>query len=527
MRLAIFGMSYLTALVISNCLHAEEVDPRFPSWIERAVASTAAIENADSASYANYQITYPLSRAGDAARALESAMKVTKTQLKLYALKAAAEAAHNSGDTKLCREIVAAGSSVDADQDYSFLQGAFLDLCFAAGLPEEALLYAERNYDPRMGPNAYLNVVTHYCSTGNRQAAEQIVEEKQLGDQGYLAMMRGFAAANQLDEAEEIGRMIKDPAILDQAHTLLATSLMRNGDMDAAKKEMALIKDPSRIQGYIPELTRERSRDLTLDELSTEFKDSTDRNIKSALLPRLVQELIKVNAFDEASQGIDEAVTAIEAAPQPEATSKFGTYGDIAAIANVRYLHLPIADALIEKNQRDAAAEQYKKASEALDMLPPEAAIVKSIGERHRILTLVKLDRIDDAIEVVEHLPKTGMNAKIATPIAVQLIKNGETDKALAFMESIPPMPIDNSERGEIAAALFDAHGVDRCLDYMASLDESEGAARAWQQLARVFAEQKRFDDLEKLYAAIDSKFGKAHVAIEVATRLQYPETKP
>jgi tetratricopeptide (TPR) repeat protein len=240
-----------------------------------------------------------------------------------------------------------------------------------------------------------------------------------------------------------------------------------------------------------------------------------------------VQELIKVNAFDEASQGIDEAVTAIEAAPQPEATSKFGTYGDIAAIANVRYLHLPIADALIEKNQRDAAAEQYKKASEALDMLPPEAAIVKSIGERHRILTLVKLDRIDDAIEVVEHLPKTGMNAKIATPIAVQLIKNGETDKALAFMESIPPMPIDNSERGEIAAALFDAHGVDRCLDYMASLDESEGAARAWQQLARVFAEQKRFDDLEKLYAAIDSKFGKAHVAIEVATRLQYPETKP
>lgn len=527
MRLVISWTCCLTSLVIPICLYAEEVDPRIQPWLERAIASTAAIVNSESASYANYQITFPLRRSGDTTQALESAKKVTNAQLKLHALKNAAESAHKTGDTELCREIVAAGCSAQTDQDFSFLQGAFLDLCFAAGLPEEALLYAERNYDPRMGPNAYLSVVAHYCSAGNREAAEKLVEKKLLGDKGYLAMMQGFAAANKLDEAEEISRKIKDLTIMHQVHSLLASVFIKKGNMDAARKEASLISNESRAREWVHEMAREWSRDLSLDELRTEFKNSTDRGVKSGLLPRFVQELIKVNAFDEASLAIDEAIAAIEADPQPDATSKFGTYGDIAAIANVRYLHLPIADAMIEKGQLDAAEEQYEKASEALDVLPREAAIVKSIGETLRIQTLVKLNRIDEAIEVVEQLPEMGMNAKIATPIAVHLIRNGETEKALALMDSIPPMLLDNSEQGEIAAALFEAHGVDRCLDYMATLDESESAARAWQQLARVFSDQKRFDDLEKLYTAIDSKFGKAHVAIEVATRLQFLGKQP
>lgn len=527
MRLVIGWTCCLTALVIPICLQAEDVDARLQPWIERAVASTTEIENADSASYANYQLAHVLARAGDAAGALEAANKVTNTQLKLYALKVAAKAAHEAGDTELCREIVAVGRSAETDQDVSFLQTGFLDLCYAAGLPAEALRYAERTYDPRMGPSAYLSVISHYCATGNRQAAEELVKEKLLGDKGYLAMMQGFTAANNLDEAEQIGRKIEDLTIMDQVHSLLAKVLMKKGDMDAARKEAALISNETRAREWLSELVREWSRDLSLDEIRTEFKNSTDRGVKSALLPRLMQELIKENAFAEASRALDEAVAAIEADPQPDASSKFGTYGDLAAVANVRNFHLSIAGALIEKNQLDAAAEQYEKARQALDALPPEAAIVKAMGETLRIQTLVKLNRGDEALEVVEQLPETGMRAKIAAPIAVHLIKTGETDKALALMASIPPMPVDVSERGEIAAALFDAHGMERSLEYVATLDESDGAARAWQQLGKSLVEQQRFAELEQLYAACDSQFAKAHLAIAVATRLQFPEKQP
>ena len=109
----------------------------------------------------------------------------------------------------------------------------------------------------------------------------------------------------------------------------------------------------------------------------------------------------------------------IEKNPLPDQSSKFGTYRDAAAIAQIPVANLRIATMLADEGKNDEAARHLALANPVIDRLPESSALVKWELQNLRIQVLLKLKRIDAAIQDVETIKAPVIASRAAADIAV------------------------------------------------------------------------------------------------------------
>jgi hypothetical protein len=514
---------FLLFLLFTQCLAA---DPKVQTWIDRANTASDEVTDPAAQNIVSDPLARALARSGDSKAALAAAKKIVEPLTKMYVLAAVAKSAQKTGDKVTCREAVESASQDAIDYAGPFYTQAYIELCFAAGMPDAAKEYADKLFEANSDPQPYLYLVQSYAASGDSATAEKLLQQKQLGDQGKLYAVRGSAEVKNFDAASKLAGTIDDSQIANQAHDSLAVALAHAGMENAAMLKAALISDAihrNRAQGEVAVIN---SQGISLDQVRKGFAASNSRDHKIGLLGPLVGMLLKISAFGEAEQAIEEAVAAVIAEPRPVSTSAFGIYGDDAEIAYLRSCHLMIADKLIKRNQVDKAAEQVAKIEPLYDALSDEAAMIKWTIAPQLIDILVQLGELNRAEAKLQEIEDLSNRYTAAVPLAVHYVKAGDVEKGLEIVTANDPEGerYFGNENDAIAIALLESVSVARAAEFLESFSQTEGHAEAITNTARELVESKRLDKLEKLYSAAKSPFVRTLLATEAVNRLLLTE---
>lgn len=508
----------LLFLLFSPCQAAES---NVKTWIDRASESASEITDPDLQSIVNDPLARTLARSGEVVDAVAAAKGITDPLPKMYVLTAVAKAAHQAGNTEVCRQVVEAAKQDAIDNAGPFYTQAYIELCFAAGLPDAAMEYADKLFKSDRDPTHYQELVEGFAASSDVAAAEKLLEAKQLGDYGKYYLVKGLTAAKKYDEAIQIADSISVQHPADRSRSHVATALAHEGQKVKAIKQAALLTQPLERNGLLGEVELFSSRNDTVDELRKSFAAAATRDTKTKLLGPLVQKLVAISALDEADQAIDAAVATIMKDPRPMSTSKFGVYGDDSEIVFLRAGHVAIADKLIEQNKLDKAAEQLAKFEPLYDVLPEEAGLVKWPVTTPLIKTLVQLGELDRAEEKLASIQSSFSRVGAAVPLAVHYIKSGDVEKGLQFLAANEEgKEIEGLEYGEVALALLDSVSSAKAAEFLESLTQTDVHGRAITDTARDLVESKRLEELEELYSAVKSPFVRTLLATEAANRM-------
>jgi hypothetical protein len=503
---------------LSICLAA---DPDIRLWSDRARAAAGEISDLQARNLISDPLARMLARSGDVAGAFAAAKGIVEPLPKIYVLTSVAEAARQAGNKTVCQKVVDAGKQDAIDNAGPFYTSAYIELCFAAGLPQAAMEFADSVFKTDSDPQTYQDIVQRYAASGDVAAAERLLKEKNLGDYGKHSLVQGLVEAKDYDAATKVADTIEDQQPADRAHSAIATALAHEGQKDLAKKQAALLTEPLERNSLLGEVELFSSRKDSVDELRKSFAAAATRDTKTQLLGPLVQKLVEISALDEADQAIEAAVETIMKDPRPMSTSKFGVYGDDSEIVYLRAGHLSIADKFIKQNELEKAAAQLAKFEPLYDVLPEEAGLVKWPVTPALINTLIQLGELKRAEEKLASIQSSFSRVGAAVPLAVHYIKSGEVEKGLVYVApSGDEEQHHGSEFDAVAIALLESVSAARAAEFLESLSQTQAHAQAITNTARELVESKRLDKLEELYAAVKSPLVRTLLATEAANRL-------
>jgi tetratricopeptide (TPR) repeat protein len=496
-------------------------DPDVTLWIARANAAADEISDLQARNLISDPLARMLARSGDVADALETAKGIVDPLPKIYVLTAAAKAAHQAGNHEICQQAVEAGKQDAIDNAGPFYTQAYIDLCFAAGMPEAAMEYADQLFQADGDPQPYLDIAQGYATSGNTVSAEKLLEGKHLGDYGNLSIVKGLTNAKDFDAAINVADAIKEPQISDLSREQLAVALAHADHEEAAIQQANLISNAVHRDGLLGEVALFSSKNDSVDELRKRFDAANTRDTKTALLGPLVMKLVEIGALDEAEQAIEAGVESIKMDPREVSASKFGVYGDDSEIVSLRAAHLEIAKKLIEQDDMDKAATQVAKVEPLYDVLPEEAALIKWPVTPALINTLIQLGELKRAEEKLASIQSSFSRVGAAVPLAVHYIKSGEVEKGLVYVAPSGDEEQDHgSEFDAVAIALLESVSAARAAEFLESLSQTQAHGQAITGTARELVESKQLDKLEQLYATAKSPFVRTLLATEAANRL-------
>jgi hypothetical protein len=491
-------------------------------WIERAVAAVETIDDGAARGFAHYHLARIYGRSGDAKGALASAKQVADAQRKLYALAHAARAAHASNDAALCEQIVAEGRSAVMNKAGAFVSRAMIKLCFDAATPGAAVEYSQTLSNVGVRRLAHSTIAQEYCARGDRAAADEFLRSVALPgdwlDHGRAAMVRGLIEAGDLKAAGDLVNEIESPEFKDGALTTLAEAYMRQSDAEQANQLALSITDATKRRQLTARFESVKLKDRSLDAWRAAFAAAETREEKTPLVPPLVAKLVEAGAFDEAEQTVDAAAEAIERNPQADVASKFGVYGDAAALAMVRSSHWTIAAGMIAKGETEKAVVQIEKASAALDRLPPEAALVRWPLELQQVGALLSLGRIDEAIARAKSMDRPFNRSHAVVAIAVYQIKTGDVAAGLETAALANADDRTSSGKDHVAAALLlqgETEAASRFVNQQ--IGDQEGDSQSLQSVARDLVKANRQAELLAFFNRIDRPVARTHLAIGAA----------
>jgi hypothetical protein len=262
----------------SICLAA---DPDIRLWSDRARAAAGEISDLQARNLISDPLARMLARSGDVAGAFAAAKGIADPLPKIYVLTAVAKAAHQAGNKTVCQQAVDAGKQDAIDNAGPFYTSAYIELCFAAGLPQAAMEFADSVFKTDSDPQTYQDIVQRYAASGDVAAAERLLKEKNLGDYGKHSLVQGLVEAKDYDAATKVADTIEDQQPADRAHSAIATALAHEGQKDLAKKQAALLTEPLERNGLLGEVELFSSRKDSVDELRKSFAAATTRDTKT------------------------------------------------------------------------------------------------------------------------------------------------------------------------------------------------------------------------------------------------------
>ena len=385
------------------------------------------------------------------------------------------------------------------------------------------------------------------AADGDRASADQwmlraVESSKQIKTESAIShaadkMAHAHARLGQVEDAFQAAKRVTNPQLklyalvatiqaavdADQSTDLMVAearqTLQENPGPfnDAAMKNLLLIAETR--QKTLPSATKPPELP-PLEQLQKAFDDAQNRQEKLAAFQPLMMRSLQAKSFDSLERAIEESIKVIEQNPLPDQSSKFGTYGDSAEIAKIRIANLSIASTLADEGKNDEAARHLALADAVIDPLPEHSALVKWQLQNLRIQVLLKLNRIDEALQHLNTI-KTPLTVSFsAAEIAAHQIKNGKVEAGLKTAERIGTGRGLGDNRGKVAIALFEHGDRNIAVQYINQVGETDEAMIVLITLARHWVEAGDTARLQSTFDSINSPTARTHYATSAAVFL-------
>lgn len=391
------------------------------------------------------------------------------------------------------------------------------------------------------------------AADGNRAAAEQwllravesssLIKTESAISHAADKLAHAHARLGQVDDAFQAAKRITNPQLklyalaatiqaavnADQNTDLMVAEARQTLKGNAGSFNDAAMKDLLRIaaakQKTLPATTKQP--DLPpLEQLQKAFDDAQTRPEKLAAFQPLMMRSLQAKSFDSLGRAIEASIKVIQQDPLPDQSSKFGTYGDSAEIAKIRLANLYIASTLADEGKNDEATRHLALADAVIDPLPEHSALIKWQLENLRIQVLLKLNRIDEALQHLKTMKTPLTVSRSAAEIAAHQIKKGQVEAGLKTAERIGTGRGLGDDRGMVAIALFEHGNRDIAVRYMNQVGETDEAMNVLISLARHWVEAGDTARLQSTFDSINSPTARTHYAISAAVFLAIRDVK-
>ena len=381
-----------------------------------------------------------------------------------------------------------------------------------------------------------------------RWLATAVESSKQIKPESAIShaadkLAHAHARLGQVDEALQAAKRVTNPQLklyaltatiqaavnADQATDLLvaeARQTLKGNEgsfNDAAMKGLLRIAETK--QKTLP-VTLKKPESPPLEQLQKAFDDAVNRRDKLAAFQTLVIPSVQEKSFDSLERSIEETIRVIEQNPQPDQSSKFGTYGDSAEIARIRIVNLYIASKLADEGLNDQAARHLALAEAVIDPLPDHSALVKWELQSLRIHVLLQLKRINEAIQHLNTIKTPLIVSRAAAEIAACQIKNGQVEAGVKMAERIGTELGSGDNQGTVAISLFEHGDRNIAVNYITQVGETDEAMNALISLARHWVEAGDSVRLQSTFDSIDSPTARTHYATAAAVFLKLRDVK-
>jgi tetratricopeptide (TPR) repeat protein len=391
------------------------------------------------------------------------------------------------------------------------------------------------------------------AADGDRAAAEQwllraVESSKQIKTESAIShaadkMAHAHARLGQVDDAFQAAKRITNPQLklyalaatiqaavdADQSTDLMVAEARqtlkgnKGSFNDAAMKNLLHIAETrqktSPATTKLPELP-------PLEQLQMVFDDAKTRPEKLAAFQPLMMRSLQAKSFDSLGRAIEESIKVIEKNPLPDQSSKFGTYGDSAEIGKIRIANLHIASKLVDEGKKDEAARHLLLADAVIDPLPENSALIKWELQSLRISVLLKLNRIDEALQHLNTIKTPLIVSRAAADIAAYQIENGQVETGLKTAGRIGSERGFGDDRGKVAIALFEHGNGTIAVQYINEVGETDEAMNVLNSLARHWVEAGDTVRLQSTFDSIKSPTAQTHYATSAAVFLTLRDVK-
>ena len=388
---------------------------------------------------------------------------------------------------------------------------------------------------------------------GDRAAAEQwlfraVESSRQIKTESAIShaadkLAHAHARLGHVDDAFQAAKLVTNPQLklyalaatiqaavnADQSTDLMVAEARQTLKGNEGSFNDAAMKNLLRIAE-----TREKTLPATakqpelppLEQFQKAFDDAQNRREKLAAFQPLMMRSLQAKSFDSLERAIEEAIKVIEQNPLPDQSSKFGTYGDSAEIAKIRIANLCIASTLADEGKNDEAARHLALADAVIDPLPEQSALVKWQLQNLRIHVLLKLNRIDEALQHLNTIKTPLTVSRSAAEIAAHQIENGQVEAGLKTAERIGTDRGFGDDRGKVAIALFEHGNRNIAVQYINQVGETDEAMNVLISLARHWVEAGDSARLQSTFDSINSPTARTHYATSAAVYLTSRDVK-
>ena len=404
----------------------------------------------------------------------------------------------------------------------------------------------KRVFFPTLLSMASLSTVA-VAADGDRAAAEQwmlraVESFRQIKTESAIShaadkLADAHARLGQVDDAFQAAKRVTNPQLklyaltatiqaavnADQSTDLMvaeARQTLKGNEgsfNDVAMKNLLRIAEAK--QKTLP-ATSKQAELPSLEQLRKAFDTAVNRREKLVAFQPLMMRSLQTKSFDSLEQAIEETIKVIEQNPLPDQSSKFGIYGDSAEIARIRIANLHIASMLAAEGKSEQAARQLALADAVIDPLPDHSALVKWELQNLRIHVLLKLNRLDEAIQHLNTIKTPLIVSRAAADIAAYQIKNGQVEPGLKTAERIGTEVGSGDARGTVAIALFEHADQNIAAQYINQIGETDEAMNALISLARHWVEVSDTARLQSTFDSINSPTARTHYATSAAVFL-------
>jgi hypothetical protein len=496
-------------------------------WRQQAVKYVRQIGDDKSRGQACYDLTYPLTRAGDLDGTLALTESIDNPQLRVYAIDFLAREYKRRGDDKSCRRLLQQAEEValasNSNSEHSHLIRTYLEF----GQPAEAISLAERISREFHRNCAFQDIAATLAKQGKLEMAHDVVKQHvpPVWEESCLSCMANACADElRIDEALKLGKRLVKPELKDRVYQHLVAALInakRTAEAGQYADRIADAKLQSIARGQI---ARALASNEGVDALRARLKRAAVRDEKLAIYDLLFAKLIDAGDVTAAEATIESMVKTIEASPRDAESSKFGRFDDSAAVAMVRAKYIAVAALLAKKGDHEVSQLRLAVARTAVTEMSDETGIGKAMLLSQLVHGQIALGDFQGAKAVLDRLEKGFHRSSLAGPVAAGLIRSGDVKSGLEVAKMITPSSGSGSAIGQVASALISAGEFEAAKTLLQKVGDSRDEVEAFRAVGGSMAQAGRLAELKQWIGELKSDTARAYLCLGVAETLQRPK---
>jgi hypothetical protein len=499
-------------------------------WLKQAAHYAELSGELDPEGHVLHELVYAQARAGELAKAAETASKITNVQLRVYGHCFVAKQYEEHGDTRACKsqldEARQAAQKDTRKATSAFVTSRVVRAYFDHGYPADAESYVATIRDDYARRIAYRNVAAQYAQKGQMKRAFEIVAQQLTGnwqESALKQMADACTSARRLNDFRDVIARMNNQQYIDHCTATLVRELAGINRFEEAREfAAAMTAGPQRAQVELM-IDANQPDVATVQGITERLKQASHRNEKLTLYRELFQLQNAAKDVAAAETTIEKMVRTVKASPRKAEMTKFGKSDDAGEIASIRALYLQTAKTLADQGKNDESMRHINKAEATIMDLSEETGLAKMMLVRQLVAAKIALGDLAGARQLLPRIEIDFTRASAARTLALAYIGEMNMAAAREATDFITAKRGRGLLIGEVAAAFVTAGQPFLAQELLATLEQTDDDGQAYRAVARAMVKQGQYAELLRSLEITPSPIACAYACIGAAEELRQP----